>query len=586
MDYQTEHELRKKQQTVTPYDPLTGAGCGGRRTFEGGLWLPEALVADKRWQRKKATKAERHRLRCQYDFEYWAYTSVKIIDKLTKRRVAFKLNRGQRKVAGVLERQRAEGRPLRLIVLKSRQWGCSTLVQIYMAWLQLQVCENWHSYICAHVKNTAAMIKVMYENLLADYPDELEPPGEKRMRFGPVKGSANTYQIETRGCQVTIGSSEAPEASRGLDLSMAHLSEVAFWRDSRLKTPEDVIASVTSGIAAAPLTLVVMESTANGVGNYFHREWERAVAGESDLEPVFVAWHENDDCRLPFRGSAEAFAKSFNDYDRRLWKEGLDLEQIAWHRHRRTSAQSLEMVMAEFPTWPVEAFSATGAGVFSAEQVERLRRGCVAPRKEADGTEVWAEPVTGARYVASVDVGGRSANADWSVVAVLRAGERPEVVAQWRGHIDHDLLIKQAVKLARRYNRAELVVESNTLESAGYAGEAGAVLMRLEESGYEPLYRRVSGGTLHTGFHTNVRTKAAAIAGLVEAVREGYFVERSQGAVDEFATYRREPNGAYSARRGCHDDMLMTRAIALAVIAADPSPDQADLSLPHRLSRW
>jgi len=57
---------------------------------------------------------------------------------------------------------RTAGKPIRLILLKARQWGGSTLVQIYMAWIQLVHCRNWNSVICAHLKESAANIKGMY----------------------------------------------------------------------------------------------------------------------------------------------------------------------------------------------------------------------------------------------------------------------------------------------------------------------------------------------------------------------------------------------------------------------------------------
>lgn len=72
----------------------------------------------------------------------------------------------------------------------------------------------------------------------------------------------------------------------------------------------------------------------------------------------------------------------------------------------------------------------------------------------------------------AVDVGGRSESADWSVIAVFdRLGDdgsplvRPKVVAQWRGHTFHDLLAWKAAAIAKWYDNALLVVESNTLET-------------------------------------------------------------------------------------------------------------------------
>ena len=71
------------------------------------------------------------------DFEYWAARCVKIKDKLSGKLVPFRLNRPQRRVLSMLEEQRRGGRPIRMIMLKARQWGGSTLMQMYMAWIQM-----------------------------------------------------------------------------------------------------------------------------------------------------------------------------------------------------------------------------------------------------------------------------------------------------------------------------------------------------------------------------------------------------------------------------------------------------------------
>ncbi len=127
--------------------------------------------------------------------------------------------------------------------------------------------------------------------------------------------------------------------------------------------------------------------------------------------------------------------------------------------------------------------------MFAAEAVARLRTGCEEPSglgevvsgtgaftgplaltalmfrpDSTGGLKVWEHPVPGEGYVAAVDVGGRSVTADWSVVAVLGMNP-PRVVAQWRGHTDHDLLTWKSAAIAAYYNRALLVFESNTLES-------------------------------------------------------------------------------------------------------------------------
>ncbi|MBR5241403.1 MAG: hypothetical protein IKW05_05650, partial [Muribaculaceae bacterium] len=61
---------------------------------------------------------------------------VRIKNKMGDGDIPFKLNRPQRRLLAEMEEMRIKGKPIRIILLKARQWGGSTLVQIYMAWIQ------------------------------------------------------------------------------------------------------------------------------------------------------------------------------------------------------------------------------------------------------------------------------------------------------------------------------------------------------------------------------------------------------------------------------------------------------------------
>lgn len=590
------------------YNPHRGLCCTGPRRrvptpVEGLLWafVPVEMLDNPAYDTCRKNAAAWKKLRCLHDFEYWAANCVKIKPKTGFANVPFVLNAPQRHVLSILEGQRRAGQPLRLIVLKARQWGCSTLVQIYMAWIQTCLRRNWNSIICAHVKDTAATIRGMYTKLLANYPEEMWD-GDAAPKFVPFEGSVNIRAIAGRDCFVAIGSSENQDALRGTDVAMAHLSEIAFWPRSRERSPEAAVRSVCSGIARMPLTLVVLESTANGVGNYFHSEWRRAVKGQSDKAAVFVPWYEAG-IYADAGADKAAVAASMSDYEQRLWKSGATLAQIAWYRGKAREFSSAQGMNAEYPSDDIEAFAATTNTVFSPEDVEALRADCRAPIRGDVGTDgrfvesstgqlaVWAMPEAGAGYVAAVDVGGRSDSADWSVIAVLRAGggRMPEVVAQWRGHVDHDILVRKCAAIGRFYNTALLVIESNTFETAEYGGVDNSnlfVLSRLAED-YPAVYRRRSydrTGAKSTmiGFHTNRATKAILIDGLIEAVREGGYTERDNEACNELLAYEQLPNGSFAARQGYHDDILMTRAIALHVIATDFRPAAVPIVSPLR----
>lgn len=606
-----ENARRRELLEVAPPDPLLGdPGASWRRramvSWSGApLYIP-AEMTEARDYSPELDRLSFERMRVRYDFEFWCARCVRIRDKLSGQRIPFVLNGPQRRVAAMLEADRREGRPLRLIMLKARQWGGSTLIQMYFAWIQLTRRRSWNSLICAQVKDTAGVIRGMYDDMLADYPEELWDADDGDPRFTPWKRSQNTRAVAGRDCRVTVCSSFGQDATRGFDISMAHLSEVAFWNETDRMKPGDFIRSVTGGIPREADTVIAMESTANGVGNYFHRQWLSAEGGKSAYRPVFVPWYEIEIYREECPDK-EAFISSWTNYEQELWERGLTIEMIWWYRGKLSEFQTETQMHAEFPSTPTEAFENTGHAVFAPSDIDNLRAGCREPLEldrsrltaetrpmldtpSPDGElKVWALPDRTTRsprnrYVIAVDVGGRSYHSDYSVVTVFdrlpggACSSReavPEPVAQWRGHCDHDLLAAYAARMGRIYGDALLAVESNTLESAA----EGASQYILEElrAGYRNLYVRMPKDTTYdpsplprVGFHTNRSTKSLIITGLIAAVRDGRYRELDSGTCNELATYELRENGSYAARPGFHDDLLMTRAIGLYIISGLP----------------
>ena len=552
------------------------------------------------------------KLRIKYDFEFWAVMFVRIKNKMGDGDIPFKLNRPQRRLLSEMEMMRLEDKPIRIILLKARQWGGSTLVQIYMAWIQLVHRKNWNSVICAHLKDSALNIKGMYTKLLENYPAWLLDSDEA-LKFKPFEKMANTSVISATKSKITIGSAESPESVRGTDAVMAHLSEVAFWPSSPRKTPESMVRSVCGSVALLPLSVIVMESTANGTGNYFHKECMRAKQGESDKKFVFVPWYEIEIYSQPISNYHE-FIESLSKYEWDLWDKGATLEAIAWYRAKRKEYSEHADMMAEYPSDEIEAFNHSGEKVFSQMAVERLRKECCSPKFRGDiygksdkGKEalcdikfakesggklfIWEKPDSENnflnRYITVVDIGGRCDKADYSVIAVfdrywLMYGGVPEVVAQWRGHIDHDLLAWKAAQIALYYNKALLVIESNTLETEHSDDDSTEYILETISRYYPNLYARQPSSMIHSGgarwgFHMNRATKLMLIAHQVRMLRENGYIEHDYDACYEHDVFERKPNGSYGAIEGHHDDILITRCIGTYICYTEPIPQERQL---------
>ena len=603
---------RRRALLPRGYDPIEGnpdprltrrVRCPWEEEYPE-VYLPLTMLDDPDYPRINS-RLDYQRLRFRHDFEYWAVCCYSIRHKITGEVVSFVLNNAQRLLLRHLEDQRLAEEPIRAILLKARQWGGTTLVTAYFAWIQIVLKRNWNSAIVGHTKDIASLIRLLYCEMLMNYPEE-HWDEEEAPKLKAISGSQNARQLAGRGAKIVVTSSSMYAPSRGFDIQMAHLSEVAYWCDSKRRKPADIARSVISGIPKIPLSVVVLESTADGIGNYFHRKWNDASAGRSSLKPIFVPWHAIEMYSMPV-DNPEALWKSLTSYERSLWDQGLTLEQIAWYHYMRLEMDTDEAMFAEFPSTPSEAFVNTGMAVFPTKIVEDLRPDCHDPLDEdllktnpklADmlkpppgvdsKLQVWKQPdyegyCPKDRYVIAVDIGGRSIKSDYSVISVLDRfprgqGSKPEIVAQWRGHGYHDQIATYAAAVGRAYRNALLVVESNTLETEE-GGGSQYILERLARE-YRNMYCRrqldIRGNPTQerrVGFHTNRSTKPKIIANLLGMVRDHAYTERDDMALDEMLTYQQLSNGSYAAKPTCHDDILMTRAIALYVAQSLPRPN-------------
>ena len=593
-------------------------------------------------QRHDEVVKELTKVRNRYDFCFWAYLFAPIKNKEGGGLVPFKLNYAQVRYFLILHDMLEQGIPIRIILLKARQWGGSTLTQIFYAWIQLCHKKGWYSTIVGQTKNTSGRILEMYSKIIENYPpwllDLTDDDALKLAQYG--KATTNDYEIRDRRNRrindtvIQIGTVVEPDNIRSGDVAMVHYSEVGVWKDTPGRRPEDLIRSISSGILYRPYTAEVLESTAKGTGNYFHREWVRAVDGKSIRKPVFIPWYFILNDTIPFENEKEEreFARwllncrgkkdapegylDAGEYYWWQWELGATFQGINWYRITRLGVSSHSDMASEAPTDAVEAFESTGKGVFDLSDVKEMRKTAKDPidigevyakvdrgpeclegikfsRSEAGQLRIWAHPEVDYpmrnRYLVVVDIGGRWNGADWSVIAVydramMAIGGKPEVVAQWVGHIDHDLLAWKAAQIAKYYCDALLVFESNTLESKDKERDTDGndieyVLNLIGQVYDDHLYARnrsseeVKGGAaLKYGYHVNTNTKPAIIHHLVACVRDKAWIERDEGTCDELAFYEKKEDGSFGAVVGQHDDRLMVRAIGLWICFREMEP--------------
>ena len=148
-------DRERREAEAAPYDPVSGRGCSADIMGMTVGELADRLIRE----------------RCLCDFPYWCAVAVKIKPKGGGRDVPFILNRPQRLLVDKFESMRRAGKPIRLVLLKARQWGGSTCTQLYMAWLQLVHACGLNSLIIAHQSMGSEEIKEMFERMMESYPD-------------------------------------------------------------------------------------------------------------------------------------------------------------------------------------------------------------------------------------------------------------------------------------------------------------------------------------------------------------------------------------------------------------------------------
>ena len=155
-----------------------------------------------------------------------------------------------------------------------------------------------------------------------------------------------------------------------------------------------------------------------------------------------------------------------------------------------------------------------------------------------------------------------------------------------------DLLAWKSAQIAKWYNDALLVIESNTLETKDrdrhVDGEQTDFILLQIKDVYDNLYARKQseqdikeGAPVKYGFHTNLSTKPMIISTLVKVIRERAYVERDEGCLDEYNQYEKKQNGSFGAIMGKHDDKLMTRAIGLHICFYEMEPPKIEPRIKH-----
>lgn len=517
--------------------------------------------------------------------------------------IPFKLNAAQRKVYNAMKQQAQAGLPIRVIALKARQLGFSTLgAGISFAYTAVQA--NTDAMVLAHVSEATGNIFKMHNLFLDNLPAAIRPMvknsnAQEILFENPTKDEEEKQRNPGLRSRIRCATAGGHGVGRSYTIRCLHASEMAWWPADK----KDTLIGAMQAVPSVPGTIVFIESTPNGFDEFKH-QWDMAVNGESDFLPVFCAWFENEEYRraappnVVWTSEELAIKQAFH----------LDDEQLAWRRWAiaNNCGGDLRLFHQEYPSTPEEAFLSSGDCFFDQQiihkRIEELRE--YRPLKQGVfGYDVvyspsaqfisltnihWVDrangpislhklPKKGLPYVIGGDTAGEGSD---FFTAFVMDNTEAETVAELRQQFSEQEYTRQLYCLGMFYNAALLAPEVNfstypinTLQAMGYP----KLFVRTSEATYEHEAKK------SFGFRTDAITRPMMLASCKQFVEEFPEKIHSLQLLREMLSFVYDDNGRPAAMTGEHDDMVMGFAITVMARAQQSYKKPKDAK---RQNKW
>jgi hypothetical protein len=525
----------------------------------------------------------------QYDPITWMQRYLKIVT-MEGDLSPLHCNLAQLKVHNSLELQRRSGVPQRAIVLKARREGVSTYTEA-RCFYEINARPRRNACICSADLDASNKVFKMAKLFQDNMPEGLRLPTDYSNRKEIVYSAPHmsSFYAATAGKDVL---------GRGGLTHFLHLTEFAFWSNAKeqfggavQEVPDDVD------------TVVLIESTANGVGGAFHDIYMESYEDylkTKDIRnylPIFLPWYIFPKYSQPVSAGfglgvphAEWCLPEWCEYEDELVSvHGCTPEQLMWRRWaiKNRCQADLSLFKQEYPATVMEAFQSTGRPVFPSSVLSRhQKRSCSGKQVLFDGGpqpvqkvfDAWTihrRPIETHQYTMGIDTmvgrlsdsSDRKSKRDYHGVVVLDRDSR-EVVATYRGQCLQDDLAEQCYRCCRYYNDAYVAPElPNGMQ----------VLVKFKEKGYRNIFIRQESDDRdyvddveNLGWKTTVSTRPLMVEAFKSFVCEEGVWMNSPALLTEMRQFVYDKTGKPIHASGKHDDLIFAAMIALQVHLRSP----------------
>lgn len=469
------------------------------------------------------------------------------------------------------------------IVLKARQEGISSLI-LALFTIDFLMKENVRCVVISHEANATQKlldrVKYYLESLKTTFPGALP----YKLKYN----SRSELLNEEKNSVFYIGTAGSRAFGRGDTIQNLHVSELPFYPDQE---------TVMTGLMQAVPTdgRIIIEATANGVGDYFYNLWNESKKPGSTFTNHFLPWFAMKEYQ---RHVSEGFQP--NEEEQELQKTfNLTHEQLNWRRHKLSELQGdIDKLNQEFPSTAEEAFILSGNPVWSPTLMQWYLHGCKEPKfrgnlmgayqiffetNEKGNLQIWEEPNPSHSYVIGADPAegissqddapGKRRRLD-SSCAVVFDRNTAEVVAVWHGDIAGDMFGRQLDLLGRYYQNAFIGVEKNF--------QGLAPLLMLRDLNYPHIYYREKIGRIgekmtdEMGWRTDRFTRPMMVEEASKWLRERRLNIYDKDMVAEMMSFVRWPDGQARAEKGSHDDRILALMIAIQMYIRNPATERGN----------
>ena len=475
----------------------------------------------------------------------------------------------QRQFVAEVERQYNAELPVRIIVLKGRQIGISTVTEaILFLWCFLHPGTN--AFVMSKDQDSSEYLFGMTKRFWETSPFA-GPFDTKYNRQGYLEWK------HPLGSSFTTSTAGKDDPGRGMTIQAAHLSECAFWEDA-----DDIAGALGEAIPDDFGTIQVLESTAQGVGGYFHDEWMKAIdpsGQKSAFHPFFFPWWKHEEYE---RADTHLKYSHLDDDEREMLDiyPEITLPKLAWRRRKLTGYNNPETFKEEYPNSMEEAFLSTGSNVFPLAKLAKMYQPEVDHEQGYlfnDGGRLAFMPTEeGHLFVYQhPDARGRrryvvACDPTWTVEgdpACIQVIDRAsmEQVAVWHGKADPTTIGEISLAMAFYYG-------PETILNTEVQGGGKVVLAVWREANYPHIWmdRRPDRPRVLMqayGWNSTYETKKQML-GTMQGI-----IHRQQATIHHPATYYEmtryiaNPDGTYGpSRRSGHDDCVTSLGIGIMTV--------------------